>query len=51
MAPDSLPKYLADGVPKQDDQILHELQDWIDDLLEYRAQPLEDDELATQARS
>ncbi|WP_096391838.1 DUF6788 family protein [Halopenitus persicus] len=35
-APDSLPKYLAEGVPKQDDPTLHELQAWIDDLLAYR---------------
>ena len=35
-APDSLPKYLAEGVPKQDDADLRALQDWIDDLLEYR---------------
>jgi hypothetical protein len=35
-APESLPQYLAEGVPKQDDENLHALQDWIDDLLEYR---------------
>ena len=35
-APDSLPKYLAEGVPKQDDEDLRALQSWIDDLLEYR---------------
>ena len=35
-APDSLPQYLAEGVPKQDDMNLRALQDWIDDLLEYR---------------
>jgi len=35
-APDSLPQYLAEGVPKQADADLRALQDWIDDLLEYR---------------
>ncbi len=35
-APDSLPQYLVEGVPKQDDTDVRALQDWIDDLLEYR---------------
>ena len=35
-APDSLPQYLAEGVPKQDNGDLRALSDWIDDLLEYR---------------
>lgn len=35
-SPDSLPQYLADGIPKQDDADLHAIQDWIDDLLAYR---------------
>lgn len=35
-APASLPQYLSEGVPKQDDQALRELQTWIDELLEYR---------------
>jgi hypothetical protein len=35
--PESLPKYLAEGVPKQDDNTLRELQRWIDELIEYRA--------------
>lgn len=35
-APDSLPQYLAEGIPKQDNADLRALQDWIDDLLEYR---------------
>jgi len=33
LAPETLPQYLADGVPKQDDTDLRALQDWIDDLL------------------
>jgi len=35
--PESVPKYIAEGVPKQDDTTLHELQSWIDDLIEYRS--------------
>lgn len=35
-APDSLPGYLADGVPKQDEAELRALRDWIDDLLDSR---------------
>ena len=34
--PDSLPKYIAEGVPKQDEAALRALRDWIDDLLAYR---------------
>ena len=35
-APASLPQYIVEGVPKQDDESLHALQDWIDELLSYR---------------
>jgi hypothetical protein len=35
-APDSLPQYLSEGVPKQDDEDLRALQGWIDALLTYR---------------
>lgn len=35
-APDSLPQYLAEGVPKQTDADLRALQDWIDELLTSR---------------
>jgi len=35
-APDSLPQYLSEGVPKQSDADLRALQKWIDELLEYR---------------
>jgi hypothetical protein len=34
--PDSLPKYMTEGVPKQDDSTLRELQEWIDELIEHR---------------
>ena len=42
-APDSLPQYLAEGVPKQDNRDLRALSDWIDDLLEYRQDVAADD--------
>jgi hypothetical protein len=34
--PETLPKYITDGVPKQDTESLHDLRDWIDNLLTYR---------------
>lgn len=48
-APSSLPKYLAEGLPKQDDEALREAQEYIDELLAAREQrrqePVSDDEL------
>lgn len=41
--PDSLPKYIADGIPKQDTETLRNLQKWIDELLEYRADVVAED--------
>lgn len=41
---DSLPKYLAKGVPKLDDDTLRALQEWINELLNYR-QDISDDEI------
>lgn len=43
--PDSLPKYLSEGLPKQSSETLHEVQQWIDELLEYRARPLDEEEI------
>ncbi|WP_250137892.1 hypothetical protein [Halorientalis salina] len=34
--PDDLPKYFAEGIPKQDTETLEALQDWLDALLEHR---------------
>lgn len=34
--PESLPQYLAEGVPKQDDATLEDLRRYVDELLEYR---------------
>lgn len=34
--PDGLPKYLRGGIPKQGNEDLRAVQDWIDELIEYR---------------
>lgn len=41
--PDELPKYLTEGVPKQNDETLRALQTWIDDLLTYRQEVAADE--------
>lgn len=38
--PASLPKYLAEGIPKQDTDTLQDTREYIDALLEYRAQDI-----------
>jgi hypothetical protein len=35
-APESLPKYLAEGLPNQDDETLEDVQVYIEALLNYR---------------
>jgi hypothetical protein len=47
--PDSLPKYLAEGLPKQDTETLREIQTYVEALIEYRTQPVEADELPETA--
>lgn len=39
-APESLPKYITEGVPKQDNKLLHELSAWIEELLDHREEQL-----------
>ena len=48
-APASLPKYLREGLPKQDRETLLETHEYIDELLEWTQQPIEDDELPDDA--
>jgi len=43
--PDSLPKYLADGLPKQDTETLEDIRGYVDELLEHRHRPVDVDEL------
>ena len=47
--PESLPNYLADGIPKQDDSTLQDIRDYADELLEYRQQAVEPDALPETA--
>ena len=39
-APASLPKYLREGLPKQDRETLLEAHEYIDELLEWTQQPI-----------
>ncbi|MHC3439581.1 DUF6788 family protein [Natrialbaceae archaeon A-gly3] len=48
-APESLPKYLADGLPKQDTTTLEDVRDYVDELLEERRRPVDVDELPDDA--
>ncbi|SEA40458.1 hypothetical protein SAMN04488065_3029 [Haloplanus vescus] len=43
--PDSLPKYLAEGLPKQNTETLREIQSYVKALIKYREQPVDTDEL------
>lgn len=49
-APDSLPKYLVEGLPKQDEKTLKDAHAYIEALLNYREQlaeePIREDDLA-----
>jgi hypothetical protein len=47
--PDSLPQYLAEGLPKQDTATLREIQTYAEALIEHRTQPVEADELPNTA--
>lgn len=43
--PDSLPNYLADGLPKQDRETLRDARAYVDTLLEERDRSIEAEEL------
>jgi hypothetical protein len=47
--PRSLPKYLAERIPKQDVNILCDIRDYVDALIEYRKQPVNTNELPDTA--
>ncbi|MBP1924105.1 MULTISPECIES: DUF6788 family protein [Halorubrum] len=47
--PASLPKYLAEGLPKQDTETLHEIRNYVEALIEYRDQSVDTDELPEAA--
>ena len=52
-APPTLPQYLAEGLPKQDDQTLRDAREFIEELLtareHRREQPVSEDELPANA--
>jgi len=47
--PTSLPNYLADGLPKQDEETLRDARSYIDDLLEQRQRSVDSSHLPTDA--
>ena len=47
--PGQLPKYLAEGLPKQDSETLLETSKYIDELLAWRERPVEEDDLPEAA--
>jgi hypothetical protein len=47
--PESLPNYLANGLPKQDDETLRDVQDYVGALLDYRNQAVDEADLPDQA--
>ncbi|KYH24831.1 hypothetical protein HAPAU_32080 [Halalkalicoccus paucihalophilus] len=53
-APSSLPDYLTDGLPKQDDEALRDARKYIDELLaareQRRSEPVTEDELPEDAK-
>ena len=54
VAPPSLPNYLAEGLPKQDDEALRDAREYIDTLLNAREQrqkePVSESELPADAQ-
>jgi hypothetical protein len=47
--PESLSKYLAEGIPKQDVETLRDIRKYVDTLIEYREQSIETAELPDTA--
>ena len=48
-APPSLPKYLAEGLPKQDVEALSDAREFIDELIEWKQRPVDEDDLPDSA--
>lgn len=49
-APESLPKYLIEGIPKQDIETLEETRDYIDELIEHKRRPVPESEIPDDAQ-
>jgi hypothetical protein len=50
-APESLPKYLREGLPKQDVGPLTDAREYIEELIEWKQRPVEDNDLPEEAES
>ena len=48
-APASLPQYLAEGIPKQDDATLEDIQRYVGELIEHRDKDVTGDDLPDDA--
>jgi hypothetical protein len=48
-APPSLPKYLAEGLPKQDVETLSDAREFIDELIEWKQRSVDEDDLPDSA--
>lgn len=48
-APPSLPKYLRNGLPKQEVDSLMDAHEYIEELIEWKQRPVENDDLPTEA--
>jgi hypothetical protein len=48
--PASLPKYLANGLPKQDSETLSETQEYIEALIEWSRRPVDEEDLPADAQ-
>ncbi len=48
-APESLPKYLAEGLPKQDDATLADVREYVEALLAHRDRAVDPEELPDDA--
>lgn len=49
IAPESLPKYLRNGLPEQEVGTLADAREYIEELIEWKQQPVEDDDLPDEA--
>ena len=48
-APPSLPKYLAEGLPKQNVETLSDAREYLDELIKWKQRPVDEDDLPDSA--
>ena len=46
--PESVPKYIAEGIPKQDIDTLHDIACWVDELIDLYSRPIDLSEIETE---